>query len=345
MNILYGLAGEGFGHSSRALVVAKYLEEKGHKVILVTYGQAYKVLKGKFKIFKIKGPHLIFEKGKLSKFKTWDFNAKHLPKNLLNWRKFDRLMSGFKPDICISDMELIVPILSNWYNLPLISLDNQHRLVNCIINVPEKYNQDYLLAKMITERFVSAADYYVITSLSMLKTKTKNTFVVPPIIRNEVKKLKTRNGNFILVYLTKKNPHVLDILKSINGNFIVYGYNKRKKKGNIEFRKRETFIQDLASCKAIIATSGFTLISEALYLKKPYLALPLEGQFEQVLNALEIKQAGFGDYSEKFNEHDILDFSDKLQEYRKNLKNYNPDYNALYRVLDKILRKIKRQSR
>lgn len=28
MKILYGVAGEGFGHSSRALIIASYLEKK-----------------------------------------------------------------------------------------------------------------------------------------------------------------------------------------------------------------------------------------------------------------------------------------------------------------------------
>ncbi len=56
MRILYGLAGEGFGHSSRALVIVKYLEEQGHEVLLMTYGQAYKVLKNtsRFKVIGIK---------------------------------------------------------------------------------------------------------------------------------------------------------------------------------------------------------------------------------------------------------------------------------------------------
>jgi UDP:flavonoid glycosyltransferase YjiC (YdhE family) len=39
------------------------------------------------------------------------------------------------------------------------------------------------------------------------------------------------------------------------------------------------YLEELKACKAIIATAGFTLMSEALYLKKPYLALPLKGQF------------------------------------------------------------------
>ena len=36
---------------------------------------------------------------------------------------------------------------------------------------------------------------------------------------------------------------------------------------------------------AVITSAGFTLLGEAVYLHKPVLAIPVEGQFEQILNA------------------------------------------------------------
>ena len=71
MKILYGVAGEGFGHSSRASVIGDYLQKKGHEIKIVTYGQAYEVLKDKFDIFKVRGLHLIFEKSVLSSGSCW----------------------------------------------------------------------------------------------------------------------------------------------------------------------------------------------------------------------------------------------------------------------------------
>ncbi len=340
MRILYGLAGEGFGHSSRALVIVKYLEEQGHEVLLMTYGQAYKVLKNKFRVFKVKGLHLVFEKSLLKKRKTIKYNLDNFPKNFWRWKKFHKLMKDFKPDLCISDMEPIVPILRNWYKLPLISIDNQHRLTNLEINIPKKYYSDYLLAKSVVESFVKRADYFIITSFSKNKIKKKNSFVVPPIIREKVKKIKPVVGDKILVYLTKKDKNILKVLNSIGEQFVVYGYNCNKRKANLEFKTREYFLKDLSDCKAIIATAGFTLISESIYLKKPYLALPLKGQFEQTLNALFLKENNFGDYTEDLTKEEIVNFLKNLKKYRTNLKKYNPDYNMLYKVLDKCLKKF-----
>ena len=347
MRILYGVAGEGFGHSSRALVIAEHLQKKGHEVVILTYGQAYDVLKKRFKTFKVKGLHLFFEKSVLSTKKTIFNNIRHFTKNFLRWKKFYKLMQEFKPELCISDMEPIVPILRNWYKLPLICIDNQHRMTNLEINVPREHAQDYLLAKGVVDSFVKRADYFVVLSFANARIKDKNkndTIIIPPIIREEVKRIrnKTKYGNKILVYLTKKDSSILEKLKNIRENFVVYGYNVKKKQGNIEFKTRESFLQELKNCKAIIATAGFTLISEAIFLKKPYLALPLKGQFEQTLNALFLKKAGFGDYTENLTEKEIVYFLHKLNFYRKRLQNYKVDYNKLYKVLDKILKEFEK---
>jgi len=347
MKILYGVCGEGFGHSSRALVLADYLEKKGHEVVILTYGQAYKVLKKRFKCFKVSGLHLIFEKSVLKKRKTLNYNLRNFMRNFYRWKKFDKLMRKFNPDLCISDMEPIVPVLRNWYKKPMICFDNQHRLTNLNLKVPDKYLADFLLAKSVVETFVKKADYFVITSFSKNKIKKKfrkNTFVISPPIREEVKKirLKAKYGDKILVYLTKKDRHRIKVLKSINEEFVVYGYDKNKKKGNLEFKTREHFLEDLRDCKAIISTAGFTLISESSYLKKPYFALPLKGQFEQTLNALLLKESGFGEYCEDLTKKDLENFLGNLEGYKRKLKSYKLSSEELFKVFEKILIRIKK---
>lgn len=205
MRILYGVAGEGFGHSSRALVIADYLEKKGHEVVIVTYGQAYKVLKKRFNVFKVRGLHLMFRKGVLKKRKTIAYNVEHFSKNFKKWRRFHKLMRDFRPDLCIVDMEPIVPVLRNWYKLPLISIDNQHRITNLKMDVPGRYYKDYLIAKGVVDSFVKRADCFIVVSFAKLSIVKRGTVIVPPIIREKVKKIgRAKYGNKVLVYLTKK---------------------------------------------------------------------------------------------------------------------------------------------
>jgi uncharacterized protein (TIGR00661 family) len=342
MNILYGVAGVGFGHASRAATIIEYLQSKGHSVKVLTYGQGYKALKNKFDVFKVRGPDLIFAKGILKKRKTIKANTKIIQKNIFGWRKFRRLIKEFHPDLCITDMDPIVPILQNWYNLPLFSIDNQHCITNLEFKVPTNYYKEYLIAKSVVDTFVREADAFIVTSFVSFPTTKKNTFVVSPIIREDVRKLKPTTSGPIIVYLSRKDKKTLAALQEIPKTFLIYGYNKTKRKNNLQFRKKETFLEDLKNCEAVIGTAGFTLMTEAIYLKKPYLALPLKGQFEQMLNAVFIKKAGFGEYSESLTSEEIKNFLNNVKKYKSKLDEYNPDYNKLFKVLDAQLRKIEK---
>ncbi len=197
MRILYGVSGEGYGHSSRALVLGKYLEKRGHEVVILTYGKAYKVLKRKFKTFKVRGLHFKTKKGVLDKYKTLKYNLKNFPRNLWKWKKFQKLLIEFRPELCISDMEPIIPILAFWNKIPLISFDNQHRLTNFEFEVPDKYKQSFILARRVVNVIVKRAKYFVVTSFVNMKKIKGNTIIVPPIIREDVRKLKNKRENKI----------------------------------------------------------------------------------------------------------------------------------------------------
>jgi len=347
MRILYGVSGEGFGHSSRAKQIIPFLLKKGHELMIVTYGQAYQVLKNYLgiKILKVEGIELFFEDKELSLKKTFDRGLKTIGKNIQDFKKIKEKVERFNPDVCISDMEPIVPIIRMAYGLPLICLDNQHRLTHLKLNVPKKYIKDYLIARYAVSKVVSRADFFIILSFvkgGINKNRAK-VRIVSPVLRDEVLRLKSKRGEFILVYLTKPNKDILKALRKTKERFViyVYGMNECKKEGNLEFKKiGGEFLKDLAGCKGIIASAGFTLMSEALYLKKPYFAIPLKGQFEQTLNALFLKKAGFGDYSEEPSEKEINLFLNSLERYEMKLAKHKTKPNEVLKVLGKVLKKF-----
>ena len=69
--------------------------------------------------------------------------------------------------------------------------------------------------------------------------------------------------------------------------------------GALVFRpfSETVFLDDLRSARAVIAGGGFSLLSECVYLHKPVLSIPVEGQFEQVLNARYLEKLGYGEYA------------------------------------------------
>lgn len=344
MRVVYGVCGEGFGHSSRAKVIVPFLKSRGHDVLVVTYGQAYGILKKEFDVLRIAGIHLAFEKGRVSLSGTFGNVVGSLAKNVLDWRRIKKRIEEFKPEVAISDMEPFVPILRRLYGLPLISFDNQHRLTHMDFNVPREYKRDFLLARESVKKVVGKADYFIFVSFIKEKVRKKNVYVVDPLLRKSVLKLKPRRKDFILVYQTKKDKNLLKKLERINEKFVVYGYDVSKERGNLSFKKAgEGFINDLTDCKGVIASAGFMAISEALYLKKPYYAIPLKGQFEQTFNALILKKKGYGDFSEEPSVENLERFLGDLEKYEKNLKDYKINSREALEVLGKVLEKLERK--
>lgn len=334
--ILYGVAGEGSGHSSRAKEIITYLEKQGHIVKVVSHGKGYENLKDIFDVEKISGLHFSYKNNQVQYLPTVFKNLLNVPDIAQSVEKTGKIIDSFEPQIVFSDFEPVSCIAANIKKLPLISLDNQHRLSNTKINYPEKYKTEALAATIVTKLMIFNSIACLVIGFAPAQITNKKTFLFPPILRREVLDAKTKDKNYILVYLTTPFQELIGMLKNINKKFVVYGFNQNKKEKNIVFKKanQKNFLKDLASCEGVIANAGFTLISESFYLHKPYLALPVTGQFEQILNAFQLETLGYGKYWDQLNKEKIESFLYNLGLYKKNLKKYKKEDNS------KIFKKI-----
>lgn len=340
--ILYGVAGEGSGHSSRAKEVIGHLISNGHIVKVVSYDRGYKNLRPYFDVEEIFGLRFVYRKNEVQPMETIFRNLMHLPGAVKSINKVRRITDEFKPNIIFSDFEPVSAIIANSKKLPLISVDNQHRLINAKIEYPKKYKKDALAAQVVTKLMVMNAKAYLAIDFTGSKVIDKKTFLFPPILRKEVLDMKTSEENYILVYFTSSFGNLLPVFKKINKKFIVYGFDKNKKEGNIIFKKasQNEFLKDLAGCQGIVANAGFTLMTEALYLRKPYLAVPVKGQFEQVFNAYYLEKLGYGKYWDELNKEKIESFLFNLDLYKKNLRKYKKyDNSQIFRKIDELIKK------
>ncbi len=121
---------------------------------------------------------------------------------------------------------------------------------------------------------------------------------------------------------------MIDVLQTFTREtFHVYGYDRDEQSENIRFHRpgQQAFLEHLASARGVIATAGFTLISEALFLRKPYLAMPMAGQFEQELNAWQLQQAGLGIAAAQPTSESIGNFFYRIAEVEARLVAYPND--------------------
>ena len=61
---------------------------------------------------------------------------------------------------------------------------------------------------------------------------------------------------------------------------------------NVEPLSEDIFLKKFASCYGIVCAGGFATTSEAIFLGKPMIVVPVEGQIEQQFNAAALKQEG-----------------------------------------------------
>ena len=144
----------------------------------------------------------------------------------------------------------------------------------------------------------------------------------------------------ILVYVTSPAPELAKLLSSVRATFMAYGFGRDGTEGNITFKKPslDGFFADLVSARAIIANSGFSLVTEALHLAKPYLAVPVSHQFEQIFNAYWLEKSGYGAYWEDLNKERVESFLYNVPHYRESLAHYPRAGNtALLQKLDSLI--------
>lgn len=339
-NILYGVNGEGSGHSTRAKEIITHLQGEGHRVNVVSFDRGLRNLKSEFEVTEIYGLRLAYVRNRVRYRKTIIGNLLKAPRAARSIRELTRLAEQWAIELVITDFEPLSCRVAHHLGVPVISIDNQHLLTRAEISYPRECRNDAAAAKLVTRFMTRGCDAYLVISFFEAPLRRRDTFLFPPILRQEVLQAQPAGGDCVLVYVTSPSAELAELLKRIRQRFVCYGFDREGEEANLIFRKPslDGFLADLAGCKAVLANSGFSLISEALHLRKPYLAWPLKRQFEQVFNAYYIQKMGYGAWWDDLNKERIESFLFNLEEYRENLAGYPAQDNSrIFGKLDELV--------
>jgi uncharacterized protein (TIGR00661 family) len=251
--IVYGVSGEGSGHSSRARVMITHLEKLGHKVKVISYDRGYRNLKDDFDVFETKGLHIASSDNRVSKVKTFTENLQRLPQGHKKMQALrNKIFKTFQPNCVITDFEPMTAYLAHHYELPLISIDNQHRIRYMSYPCPARLNKERRMTVSVIRAMVPRPDVSLITTFYYGEAKNNRTFFFPPILRGAVLERQPSEEGHVLVYLTSGFESFLKLLKSFSReSFRVYGYDRDEQDGHIVYRpfSKAGFLQDLVTCK------------------------------------------------------------------------------------------------
>jgi uncharacterized protein (TIGR00661 family) len=129
---------------------------------------------------------------------------------------------------------------------------------------------------------------------------------------------------FLLVYLRRDTPErVFRALAESGLPARVYGTGRRGTDGPLTFLpvERDAFVRDLSRCTALVSTAGNQVVGEAIHLRKPVLALPESGNWEQGVNGFWVERMGIGLVRDPraLRASTIAEFLGRLDEFRRNL--------------------------
>ncbi|MDB4964897.1 MAG: teichoic acid biosynthesis protein [Myxococcales bacterium] len=353
MRILYGVVGEGMGHATRSMVILKHLVAH-HDVQIAVSGRAHAFLRKSFpllEVHEIAGLNMVYEDNAVQRRRTALDFMKKLPSFAANFETMTRLSEGFRPQLVVSDFESFAYLYAKKHDLPVISIDNMQIINRCEIDVeiPADEEGSFKVAKSIVKAKLPHCDHYLITTFFFPPLRKERTSLFPPILRDAVLDATPSAGDHVLVYQTSDTFHdLVPTLQRLPGEFYVYGLKRDEKLGNVTLKgfSEEGFVRDLATCRAVLAGGGFSLMGEAVYLGKPMLTVPLKGQFEQTLNALYLQKLGYGEYHRELSEQAIARFLERAPEYARNLGAHRQDRNrAILGKLDEVIAEIQQKGR
>lgn len=337
MRILYGVNGEGMGHAVRSIVIAEHLAERGHDLQFVSSGgRACGLLEGRFpgRVVKVVGLGTQMEAGGVSPFATLVTNAvrQTLASPLTH---FLAALQVKRPHVVISDFEPWSAAYARLSGRPLIAVDNIHFLSRCQHprSVVVGDRQAAALMYPIVRNMVAGANRYLVTTFASAPVVDAKTTLHLPILRKEVLGAHTSIGSHVVVYFNDMAAHgkIAGMLREVPAQFRYYGAPVAQPTiaGNVTFMPMSVggFISDLAGCRAVIGGAGFTLMTEAIYLGKPMLAVPFGGQFEQILNSNYLGLMGYGERSRSMSAAEISRFLGRADGYRKRLAGLRHDGN------------------
>jgi uncharacterized protein (TIGR00661 family) len=356
MRILYGVVGEGMGHATRSRVVLEHLTKK-HDVHIVVSGRARDYLAKRFEnVHNIWGFTISYEGNSVKKWQTALSNLKGAitgwPQNV---KKYFEIVDDFKPDVVISDFESFSYLFARNHFLPCISVDNMQIINRCKhdADLIGPYQDEFELTRGIVKSKLPGAFHYLITTFFYPPVRKERTSLVPSILRPEIIAAKSEPGAHLLAYQTMtSNTALIEELRKSGIECRIYGFKRDitsdVREGNLIFKpfSEAGFIDDLRTARGVVGGGGYTLMSEAVYLKKPMLSVPIGGQFEQVLNALYLQKLNYGMHARALDGQVLGEFLERVDGCAKSLEGFTQDGNkVLLDKLDALLLEASRQGK
>lgn len=283
MKILYAIQATGNGHISRASQIIPELKKIG-SVDTILSGSNYSLNPAFEVTYRSKGLSLFYQNcGKV------DFSALLYKNNYSKACRDAYNLPVEKYNLILNDFDCVTALACKIRRMKSIQIGHQASFVSP--KVPRPMFKSYI-GETVLKKYAPASKYIG------LHFQRYDDFILPPIIKTSILKSNPYDLGHICIYLPSYKTNFL--LKEIKNqkDFIFHWFDAKvktvSKEDNIVWHPidNELFTKSLITCHGLITGGGFETPSEALYMGKKLLSIPISGQYEQQCNAAALAKMG-----------------------------------------------------
>ena len=330
--IFYSVAGEGRGHATRVRAIVEQLRSE-HQFVIFAPDDAYDMLAplyetSNIRVVRIPGPR--FEYGSNKAVSTWRtglgaFSYVATLPALVD--RLEREIDKERPDLVITDFEPSLARAAVSRGVPFVSLDHQHFLVvSDFSHLPKGLQLRAALLGGVVDLYYKGQEATIVSSFCFprLRPGLGRVVQVGPMLRPQILNATPEHGGHLVAYMRKfGSDRLIEALSASGREVRFYGLGALPSLGNIHFFAIEErrFVEDLATSYALVTTAGNQLLGEALYLKKPILAMPEPKNSEQLIHGHLLAREGTGEWTdfERVSAATVRRFLSRVELYRSRI--------------------------
>lgn len=283
MKILYGIQGTGHGHLSRAREILPELTDRAMVDVVLSGTNTRMTLDDHTSVYKRGISFEYNSKGSVSYLQS------ALKLRPLQFISDVRNLHVRDYDLVISDYEPVTAWAAMRADVPSVALSHQAAFLSEKSPRPAKKNT---FAELILKHYAPCHQ-----SIGFHFQKY-DSFILPPVIRSEIRTIVPQRGNHVTLYLPAYSPQtlipVLKQLPQVEWHLFTPYCSQEHTDGNVLVKPvmNRPFIESLSRCRGVITSAGFETCAEAMYLEKKLMVIPIKNQYEQYCNAAALKEMG-----------------------------------------------------
>lgn len=285
MKILYAIQGTGNGHLTRALeLIPVFKAMPDTKVDVLISGTQHEVSRNFSAAYRIKGLSFVFgTRGGIDYRKTLGSFG------LLRFLREVGKVPVKDYDVVINDFEPVSAWAARLRGVPCIGLSNQVAMAGFLSQLQRSGQATSLHFLNYFAPFNAGVGFHY---------ESFGADIYTPVIRQQVRDMVAVKSGHYCVYLPSYSD--LRILQTLRHHRTVKWevFSKRAERtehyGHVSIHPVDdySFTEKFTSCNGVICNAGFGTTSEALFLGKKLLVIPMKKQMEQQFNADALKRMG-----------------------------------------------------